>query len=52
MTVRIDAGFAGIGVLRYSGYSTERRELGLDTNDSTFDFLNLVHPTPGFFHGH
>ncbi len=52
MTARIDAGFAGIGILRYSGYSTERRELGLDTNDSTFDFLNLVHPTPGFFHAH
>ncbi|MGD1047360.1 MAG: DUF4876 domain-containing protein [Candidatus Krumholzibacteriaceae bacterium] len=52
MTVRIDAGFAGIGIVKYSGYSTERRELGLDTNDSTFDFMNLVHPTPGFFHGH
>jgi hypothetical protein len=52
MTVRIDAGYAGVGMLRYSGASTERRELGLDTNDSTFDFLNLVHPTPGFFHAH
>jgi len=52
LTVRVDAGYAGVGMLRYSGYSTERRELGLDTNDSTFDFLNLVHPTPGFFHAH
>jgi hypothetical protein len=51
ITVRIDAGFGGIGILRYSGYSTERRELGLDTNDSTFDFMNLVYPTPGYFHG-
>jgi hypothetical protein len=50
LTVRIDAGFAGIGITRYSGYSTERRELGLDTNDSSFDFMNLVHPTPGRFH--
>jgi hypothetical protein len=39
-----------MGMVKYSGYSTERRELGLDTNDSTFDFMNLVHPTPGFFH--
>ncbi|MGD1047361.1 MAG: DUF4876 domain-containing protein [Candidatus Krumholzibacteriaceae bacterium] len=50
LTVRIDAGYAGMGMVKYSGYSTERRELGLDTNDSTFDFMNLVHPTPGFFH--
>jgi len=51
LTRRIDAGFAGVGVTRYSGYSVERRELGLDTNDSTFDFMNLIHPTPGYFHG-
>jgi hypothetical protein len=50
LTPRVDAGFAGIGVLRYSGMSTERRELGLDTNDSTFDFLTIMHPTPGYFH--
>jgi hypothetical protein len=50
MTVRVDAGFAGIGIVKYSGYSTERREPGLDTNNSTFDFIDLVHPTPGFFH--
>lgn len=48
MTVRVDAGFAGIGVLRYSGQSTERREPGLDTNDSTFDFFVIPHPTPGY----
>lgn len=51
MMVRIGAGFASIGILRYSGYSAERRELGLDTNDSTFDIMNLVHPTPGYLHG-
>jgi hypothetical protein len=50
VTKRIDAGFAGVGITRYSGYSIERRELGLDTNDSTFDFTNLMHPTPGRFH--
>jgi hypothetical protein len=50
MTVRVDAGFAGIGITRYTGQSTERRELGLDTNDSTFDFMNLLHPTPGYYH--
>jgi len=50
LTRRVDAGFAGIGITRYSGYSTERREIGLDTNDSTFDFMNLNHPTPGRFH--
>jgi hypothetical protein len=50
LTARVDAGFAGIGVLRYSGMSTERREFGLDTNDSTFDFINLLHPTPGAYH--
>jgi len=50
MTVRVDAGFAGVGITRYSAQSTERRELGLDTNDSTFDFMNLLHPTPGYYH--
>jgi len=50
LTRRVDAGFAGIGITRYSGQSVERRELGLDTNDSTFDFTNLLHPTPGYFH--
>jgi|WetSurMetagenome_2_1015567.scaffolds.fasta_scaffold202111_2 hypothetical protein len=51
MTVRVDAGFAGIDVLRYSGQSTERREPGLDTNNSTFDFILIPHPTPGYFYG-
>jgi hypothetical protein len=51
MTVRVDAGFAGIGITRYSGQSTERREEGVDTNNSTFDFVNLPHPTPGYYFG-
>lgn len=51
MTVRVDAGFAGIGTTRYSGQSTERRELGLDTNNSTFDFVLIPRPTPGYFYG-
>jgi len=48
LTVRVDAGFAGIGCTKYSGNSTERRELGLDTNNSTFDFSLIPHPTPGY----
>jgi hypothetical protein len=51
MTVRVDAGFAGIGITKYSGQSTERREEGLDTNNSTFDFVVIPHPTPGYFYG-
>jgi hypothetical protein len=50
LTVRVDAGFAGIGITRYSATSTERRQLGLDTNDSTFDFDNVHPPTPGWSH--
>ena len=48
LTRRVDAGFAGLGCSKYSGQSTERRELGLDTNDSSFDFLLLPKPTPGW----
>jgi hypothetical protein len=51
VTVRVDAGLAGVGLLRYSSNSIERREFGLDTNDSTFDFMNIARPTPGYFHG-
>jgi hypothetical protein len=50
ITMRVDAGFAGVGLLKYSAMSVERREFGLDTNDSTFDFRNLSRPTPGYFH--
>jgi hypothetical protein len=48
LTARVDAGFAGLGCPKYSGQSTERRELGLDTNDSTFDFLLTPKATPGY----
>lgn len=50
LTKRVDAGFAGLGCPKYSGQSTERRELGLDTNDSTFDFLLTTYPTPGYWY--
>ncbi len=51
MTVRIDAGFAGVGITKYSGQSTERREPGLDTNNSTFDFVVIPYATPGYYFG-
>jgi hypothetical protein len=50
LTARVDAGFAGLGCTKYSGQSTERRELGLDTNDSSFDFVLIPGPTPGYSH--
>jgi hypothetical protein len=49
LTVRVDAGFGG-GCVKYSGQSTERLELGLDTNDSSFDFTVVPNPTPGYSH--
>ncbi len=49
LTIRVDAGFAGIGNPKYGGLSVERREIGVDTNHSTFDFVNIV-PTPGWSH--
>jgi len=48
LTARVDAGFAGLGCTKYSGQSAERRELGLDTNNSTFDFLLAPHATPWY----
>jgi hypothetical protein len=50
LTMRVDAGFAGLGCAKYSGESTERRELGLDVNNSTFDFILLTRPTIGYSH--
>jgi hypothetical protein len=50
ITARLDAGFAGIGMLKYSGKSVERRLLGFDTNNSTLDFVINAVPTPGFQH--
>jgi hypothetical protein len=50
LTVRVDAGFAGLGCTKYSLQSTERREIGVDVNNSTFDFTLLSVPTPGWSH--
>ncbi len=50
LTMRVDAGFAGLGCAKYSGESTERREIGIDNNNSTFDFTLLARPTIGFSH--
>jgi len=50
LTMRVDAGFAGLGCTKYSGQSTERREIGFDVNNSTFDFILLPTPTPGDTH--
>jgi hypothetical protein len=48
LTARVDAGFAGLGCTKYSFQSTERREIGMDVNNSTFDFTLLPEPTPGW----
>ncbi len=55
MDPRLDAGFAGKGVQKYSGKSTERENpetgaAGYDTNNSTFDFVSIYRPTPGYQH--
>jgi hypothetical protein len=50
MTLRVDAGLAGIGMGKYSATSVERRFPGLDSNNSTFDFENTRPPTPGWQH--
>lgn len=48
LTRRVDAGFAGVGMSRYSGKSVQRRQPGFDTNNSSLDFIILDHPTPGY----
>jgi hypothetical protein len=48
LTKRLDSGFAGIGMIKYSGKSVERRVPGFDTNNSRLDFVILDKPTPGF----
>jgi len=50
LTMRVDAGFAGVGCAKYSGASVERREVGVDTNNSTFDFVLIPRGTPGYTH--
>ncbi len=48
MTIRVDAGLAGIGMSKYSATSVQRRFPGLDSNNSTFDFENTQPPSPGW----
>lgn len=48
LTRRLDAGFAGVGMSKYSGKSVERRIPGFDTNNSRLDFVILETPTPGY----
>ena len=48
--MRFDAGFAGLGCAKYSAASTERREIGMDVNNSTFDFILIDSPTIGYSH--
>lgn len=53
--IHIDAGLAGYGITGYSGKSIERHHPvtggpGFDSNNSTFDFVSLNHPTPGWQH--
>jgi hypothetical protein len=49
LTRRLDAGFAGVGMSKYSGKSVERRIPGFDTNNSRLDFVILDIPTPGYY---
>ncbi len=44
----IDRGFTGVGLVKYSGMSMERKYAGLDTDDSRVDFRIIPHPTPGY----
>jgi len=50
MTLRIDAGIGGNGMTSYSGQSIERKVPGFDSNNSSFDFVILGSPTPGYSH--
>ncbi|MCF7886081.1 MAG: DUF4876 domain-containing protein [Candidatus Marinimicrobia bacterium] len=46
----VDRGFAGVGLIKYSGQSLERISPGFDTNNSTVDFVIIDSPTPGYQH--
>jgi hypothetical protein len=51
----IDAGFAGFEIIPVSGRPIERHHpetgaSGYDTNNSSFDFVSLSRPTPGWQH--
>lgn len=45
----IDAGYAGLGMVRFSQQSIERIQPGFDTDNSSHDF-RIVTPTPGSHH--
>jgi hypothetical protein len=49
MTRRLDATVAP-GAPKYGGRSIERRFPGLDSNNSSFDFIVTDAPTPGYHH--
>ncbi|MFZ0389124.1 MAG: DUF4876 domain-containing protein [Calditrichia bacterium] len=46
LPLRLDAGFTGVGISRYTGKSVQRIQLK-DLNNSRTDFQILSHPTPG-----
>jgi len=46
----LDKGWGGIGQVKYSGSSLERRFAGFDTNNSTVDFVIIPAPTVGYQH--
>jgi len=46
----LDRGWAGVGMIKYSGSSIERIVPGFDSNNSTVDFVIIKPPTPGYHH--
>ena len=46
----LDRGFAGVGIIKYSGQSIERISAGFDSNNSSIDFEIISSPTPGYQH--
>ncbi|MCU0644563.1 MAG: DUF4876 domain-containing protein [bacterium] len=55
LVAQLDAGLAGYSIRSYSGKSIERHHPetgapGYDTNNSSFDFVSLSRPTPGWQH--
>ncbi len=50
MPEELDKGSGGVGQIKYSGSSLERRFAGFDTNNSTVDFVIITAPTIGYQH--
>ena len=46
----IDRGFGGVGLIKYSGQSLERKAPGFDTDNSRIDFEVIPAPTIGYQH--